>query len=198
MAISILRRAPYRPVEEVHDACLQGIFGADHHEPGILDQILNDVGSMAQMIHRGADVGAHGFMHQRVVIGMGAAPQQAFDRRSDEIHDGMQIARLVLHRTTQLFQRRFDGPAAGVSEYHHQPRAELFSRKFDAADQGRSDDVARDPDDEQISQTLIEHDLDGNARIGAAENGGKRLLTSGNSSRRLSKESRLLASDTKR
>ena len=63
-----------------------------------------------------------------------------------------------------------------MPKHHHQPGAERFDGKFDAADLGRGDDVAGHADDEQFPQPLVEHQLAGNAGIGAAEQHGKGLL----------------------
>ena len=72
--------------------------------------------------------------------------------------------------------RRIDRAAAGVAHDHHQARAEALGRELDAADLRRRDDVARDADDEQIAQALVEDDLGGRARIGAAEHDRARRL----------------------
>jgi len=42
---------------------------------------------------------------------------------------------------------------------------------------GTGDDVAGNPDDEQVAQALIEDDLGRHARVGAAENDRERLLS---------------------
>ena len=58
-------------------------------------------------------------------------------------------------------------------------RAEALDGKLDAADLRRGDDVARDPDDEEIAKALVEDDLGRDARVGAAEHDGERLLPIG-------------------
>src|SRR5579872_6978532 len=63
-----------------------------------------------------------------------------------------------------------------MPEYDDEPRAEARGRKLDAADLGWRDDVARDADDEQAAESLIEHDLRGNARIGATEHDREGVL----------------------
>ena len=41
-------RSVFGVVEKLDDPGLEGILGADHHEPGILNQVFDDVGAMAQ------------------------------------------------------------------------------------------------------------------------------------------------------
>ena len=105
--------------------------------------------------------------------------QQILDRRPHHIHDRAQIARLILLRPPQLLQCRLDGAASRMTQDDHQSRAELFRGEFDAADLRRRDDIAGDPDDEQISEALIEDDFHGHSRIGAAEDRGEGLLPRG-------------------
>ena len=50
-------------------------------------------------------------------------------------------------------------------------------RKLHAPDLRRRHDIARDPDDEQIAEPLIEDQLRGDARVGAAKDDGKRFLS---------------------
>jgi hypothetical protein len=52
-----------------------------------------------------------------------------------------------------------------VAEDNDQPGAEACRGKLYAANLGGSNDVARNTNDEQVSQALIEHDLGRNARI---------------------------------
>ena len=79
----------------------------------------------------------------------------------------------------QLVERREYGAAARVPEDHDEARAEALGGELDAADLRRRDDVAGHADHEQIAQTLIEDDLGGHARIGAAEDDGEWLLPGG-------------------
>src|SRR6266404_6002723 len=46
-------------VEEIDDAGLQGVLGADDHESGLLDELLNDVRAVPQVLHRRLDIGAN-------------------------------------------------------------------------------------------------------------------------------------------
>ena len=114
-------------VEEIDDAGLQGVLGADDHESGLLDELLNDVRAVPQVLHRRLDIGADRRTAQGVKIVPEFRRQQAFDGWPYQIHDGMQIARLILDRPLQLLQRRFDGAALSVAQYDHQARTELLA-----------------------------------------------------------------------
>src|SRR6202044_1227099 len=116
--------------------------------------LLDDVRAMSQMLHRSADVGANRRTCQSGKIVSEVCRQEAFDRRSNQINDGVQIARLIFDRPLQLLQRRLNGAALRVAQYHDQACAKLLGGELDAADEGRGDDVAGDTDDEQVSQSL--------------------------------------------
>src|SRR3981189_2372928 len=45
-------------VEEIDDARLQGVLRADDHESGLLNELLNDVRTVPQVLHRRLDIGA--------------------------------------------------------------------------------------------------------------------------------------------
>jgi hypothetical protein len=77
---------------------------------------------------------------------------------------------------TQSFDRGRDGTAPGMPENDDEARSKLRSRKLDGSYNGRSDHVARDPDDEKVSEALVEHCLDRHARIRAPEDDGERTL----------------------
>ena len=66
---------------------------------------------------------------------------------------------------------------AGMAQNHNQARTETRRCKLNASDLGRSHDVARDSDDEEIANALAEHDLRRNTRVGASENDGDRFLS---------------------
>jgi hypothetical protein len=63
-----------------------------------------------------------------------------------------------------------------MPEHHHESGAESRGGELHAADLRRCDDVARDADDEQVPEALVEHDLGRHACIGAAEHDRERLL----------------------
>src|ERR1700679_3659667 len=158
--VPVLRIDVRQSIEEIHDAGLQGVFGTNDHESGLLDELFDDVRAVPQMLHRRADIRADRRLTQGAKIVSEFRRQQAFDGRSDQIDDGVQIARLILDRTPQLLQCRFDGAALSVAQHHHQARPELLCSKFHAADQGGSNYVAGHANDEKIAETLIEDDLD--------------------------------------
>ena len=68
------------------------------------------------------------------------------------------------------------GDAPRRAQDHDQPDLEMGRGELHAADLRRCDDVARHADDEQVPETLIEHDLGRHACIGAAEHDRERLL----------------------
>src|ERR1700686_1201711 len=131
------------------------------------------------MLHRCSNVGAHRRPTQCGKIMSEFCRQQAFNGRPDQVHNGVQVTRLILDRPLQLLQRRVDGAALRVAQYHHQASAELFGGELDAADLGRSNDVTGDANDEEIAQALVEDDFDGHPGIGTAEDGGEWLLACG-------------------
>jgi hypothetical protein len=63
-----------------------------------------------------------------------------------------------------------------VAEHDDEARAEALGSVLHASHLRRRDDVPRDADDEQVAEPLVEHDLDGDARIGAAEDDRVRCL----------------------
>ena len=76
----------------------------------------------------------------------------------------------------KLFERGQNSTATGVAEDNNERSAEAVGGKLDAANLRRRNDVARDANDEQVTQALIEHDLRRDSRIGASENDGEWLL----------------------
>jgi len=128
------------------------------------------------MIHRRLDIGAHRLMDQLIQIMFQIRCQQIFNRRPHQVHDRMQIARLIFFGPLQLLESRLNGAAIRMPEDDHQAGAELFGGKFDATDLRRSDDIAGYAYDEQIAQPLIENDLHRHSGIGTAENGREGFL----------------------
>ena len=63
-----------------------------------------------------------------------------------------------------------------MSEHDDQSRAEARCGELHAADLRRRDDVARDADHEQVAEPLVEHQLGGHPRIGAAKDDGEWFL----------------------
>src|SRR4029077_13100985 len=168
--------APRHPIEELDDAGLQRVFGADDEQALVLDQLLEQLRAMAQVIRRGADVGPHGLLDQCGPVFLEAGREQSLDRGTDAVYDRPQVTGLVLRRPPQLLERGHDGPAARMADDHHEPSPVARGGEFDAADLRGGHDVSGDPNDEQVAQALIEHDLRGNPRVGASEDYGKRPL----------------------
>jgi hypothetical protein len=79
----------------------------------------------------------------------------------------------------QLVERGFHRAAARVTQYHDQSRAELAHRELHTADLRWGHDVPGDANDEQVAESLIEHDLGGHARVGATEDNPERFLPIG-------------------
>ena len=76
----------------------------------------------------------------------------------------------------QLLERGQDRAALRVAEDDDQRRAVALGGELDAADLRWRDDVAGDANDEQVAQSLVEHDLRRYAGIGTSEDDGERLL----------------------
>ena len=62
-----------------------------------------------------------------------------------------------------LAQGRHHGTAAGVAKDHNESRTVLFGSELRAPDLGGGDDIARNPDNEQVTGPLVEDDLDRHA-----------------------------------
>ena len=66
------------------------------------------------------------------------------------------------------FQGRVHGAAAGMAEHENHFHSQRQGGELDAADIFMRRQVAGDPIDEQVAESLIEDDFDGHARIRAA------------------------------
>ena len=64
-----------------------------------------------------------------------------------------------------------------MTKNDNQPRPELRGSKLDAADLRRGHDIARNANDEQVAEPLVEQEFDGDARIRARDDGRKRVLS---------------------
>src|SRR5262245_50333863 len=63
-------------VEELDDAGLERVLGADDHQAFLVDELLQQCRAMSQMAHRNADGGTHRLLHDRlVVVGAVGHPQ---------------------------------------------------------------------------------------------------------------------------
>ncbi len=163
-------------VEKIHHSGFHRILGADHQEPVVADQLLQDVRAVPQLADRSGDVGPHRLSHQRLPVVPQLGPQQRLGRGPDAIDDRPQVAGLIFQGPLQLFESRPHGAALRVPQHHHQPGAEAGGGELDAAHPGGRHDVAGDANDEQIAQPLIEDDLGGHPRVRATEDDGEGLL----------------------
>jgi len=66
--------------------------------------------------------------------------------------------------------------AAGMTHDNDQSRSELGCGELDGPDDGRGDDISRDPHNEEVTETLVEENFDRGSRIGATENDGEWAL----------------------
>ena len=103
-------------IEELHDASLQGVLGADDLQPVILDQLLEHLRAVSQVIHGGADVGPDSLGYQRLHIVPEVGRQQSLDRGSHAVHDRPEVAGLVCGRPLQLLEGGHNCAALRVAE----------------------------------------------------------------------------------
>jgi hypothetical protein len=71
----------------------------------------------------------------------------------------VQVARLVDRWPLELFQRRQNRPALRVAKDDDETCSVPLRRELDAPDLRRRDDVAGNANDEQVAESLIEHDF---------------------------------------
>ncbi len=75
-----------------------------------------------------------------------------------------------------FLDRLFDRAAILVAEHHQKPHAEHIHRVFQRGDHGVVDDLPGSAHGEQIADARVEDDVGADARIGAAEHRGIRLM----------------------
>ena len=150
---------------------------------------------MPQVIRGRSNIGAHRLPNQLARFFVETACQQVLDGRTNQVDDRSKITRLVLLGALQLFQCRHHRAAIGVPQDDDQPRTEMLRRELDTAHLRWRNDVARNPDDEQVAQTLIEDDLDRYPGIGASEYGGEWFLPGGQFDAPGAARRRVMASD---
>src|SRR5438876_10728365 len=73
-------------------------------------------------------------------------------------------------------QRSLDCTAALMTQDHDQARAQVRDCVFDAAQRMVVDQIASRANDEKVTQVLVEDQLRRNARIGASDDDGERVL----------------------
>src|SRR5664279_6471079 len=71
---------------------------------------------------------------------------------------------------------RADGATIGVSQDNNYLRAQDSGAILQAADDLRRDDVARDAGDKDVANALVENKFDGDAGVGAGQDGSEWLL----------------------
>src|SRR5882762_8299494 len=128
------------------------------------------------MIHRRTDVRARRLLNQRIRIPGHRCPKQWLDRRPDAVDNGPEIRRLMALRLAQLIERGLDRPALRMPQNDREPGLEALGGELHAAHLGGGHDVARDANDEEITEALPKHQLGGNAGVGTAEDDRERLL----------------------
>ena len=171
------RSAGGHPVEEIHQPGLQRVLGAHHQQPVACGSVPRAPPSRGAGDRRtrgcwrappGAPAcpGRAGRAHRA-----GPRPPAGRGPRSS-----CRLRDCSCRRARQLLEGRMDRAAAGVTEHHHQARAEALGGELDAAHLRGGDDVARHADHEQVAQPLVEHDLRRHPRIGAAEDDRERRL----------------------
>ena len=79
----------------------------------------------------------------------------------------------------QNVDRRLHRPTIRVAEHEDQRRTEDLHAVFQARKTVGVDEVSSDSDDEQVTRTLIEHEIGSDPRIGAADDAGDRVLRGG-------------------
>jgi hypothetical protein len=163
-------------VEEVHAPRLERVLGADDEKPVARGTLLEQRGAMAQVIDRRTEVGAHRVSHECLEVVLQRRVEQRCHRRPHAVNDRTKVRRLTLGGALELVERGEDGAALRVAEHDDEPRAELLGGVLDAPDLRGRDDVPGDADDEEVAEPLIEDDLSGDARVGAAENDRVRRL----------------------
>jgi hypothetical protein len=152
------RRPDRRAVEEVHHTRLERVLRADHHELAVVDHLLEQRRAVPQVVGGRPHVRAHRLTHESLLVIPDTRGDQRLERRPDPVHDRAQI-RGVPGRVAHRFERRGDRAALRVSEDHDELRVEFRCGELDAADLRWRDDVARDADDEQVAESLVEDDL---------------------------------------
>lgn len=141
-----------------------------------MDEMFENLGSMAKMIGGDADVGPDRVAGQSFRIMAQVGLKKASDGGANAVDNGAEIVRLIGGRPLELIEGGPDGAAASMAKDNHEPGAELFGGKFDASNLGWSDNIPGDADHEKIPETLVKDDFHRDARVGASENDGKRIL----------------------
>src|SRR6185437_1188651 len=114
---------------------------------------------MPELPGGGTDVRAHRLPRELVTFQIGTREHDALDRRTDAVDNVLKVRRDRTRLPLELFEGRLDGAALRMAHHHDQLRSEGFRGGLDRADERWRDDVARDADDEEVAQPLIEDEL---------------------------------------
>src|SRR4051812_41100200 len=74
-------------VEEIDQSRLDVILGADDEQAIARDELFEDLGAVAQVIRRGADVGTHALLDERIAIVPQIRREEGGDGRAHSIDD---------------------------------------------------------------------------------------------------------------
>jgi hypothetical protein len=163
-------------IEEIDHTGLQRILRTNDQQAFLLNHPLQDGRSMSQVAGRDPDVCQDRLAGQGFVIMPEVSREQSLDRWPDSINDRAQVPRLSQVRLLQLFQGRLDRATPGMPQDNNQAGAEPLRRKLHTADLRGGHDVAGYPDDEEVTQSLIENNFDRHAGVRASQDDGERLL----------------------
>lgn len=160
-----------RIVEKVDDAGFNAVLGTENRELVPANQLLEKSAAMAQVIGRSKDVGAYGVIPDLIMLtGALRAGDESLDVGADTSDDGLDVFGRDRFLSIYRIKRRLDRAALGVSHDDDQLGLRRGGGELDASHLRRRDDIARDSDDEEISQALVKEDLGGRARIRARKN----------------------------
>ena len=109
-----------------------------------------------------------------LVSGIAGFPFRGFHGRLDRVDQRVDVAgRLAAG------QRGLHRAAALMPEHDDEPRAKVLHRVFNAAQRVIIHEVARRAHNKQVADVLVEDDFRRRARIRAANDDGKRMLSLG-------------------
>jgi len=130
-----------------------------------------------QLVHRPADIGFNASLKEPCRSLCRVNPP---DSRTDECDKPANPLRMFGAGEPGR-QRSLHRAAVFMPEYDHEFGAEVLMCILDAAGDIRRDDVASDPDHEQVAETLIEDQFRRHARIAATQDDGEGVLAAAQS-----------------
>src|SRR5690606_6848436 len=138
-------------VEEVHEARFQIALRSDDEEAVVQHAVLQERRAVAELVGGGSHVRAYGDLLEARAVFQQLRLRQVGPRRANALDDGLQVPRRWVLRLEDRVDGRLDGAAVAVSHDDDEARAEMLDGEFDAPDLRGRDDVAGDPDDEEIA-----------------------------------------------